>query len=141
MAKKNVSGFIIRIMMTILGASFILWGVSTATLGFIGKEATAVITNIRREGGERTDGRSGRYTYNISYTFTLADGRSIDGFSKHIGDSVYIKATGKPTTTVRYFSFLPHINALDNEVGLKPGQMILIAVGGFLIMVMNKKKA
>jgi hypothetical protein len=140
MVKKKVSDFIVRTMMTMLGAAFILWAISTASLGFIGEEATAVITDIRREGGERTDGISGRYTYNISYTFSVPDGRSIYGFSKYIGDSVYIKATRKSTTTVRYFSLFPHINALDKEVGLKPGQMILIAVGGFLIVVMNKKK-
>jgi hypothetical protein len=70
----------------------------------------------------------------------LPDGRSIYGISKYIGDAVYIKATGKSTTAVRYFSLFPRINALEKEVGLKPGQMILIAVGGFLMLVMNKKK-
>jgi len=130
--KKNVSGFIIRIMMTLLGVAFILWGVSSALSGFIGEEAAALITDIRREGGERTDGRSGRYTYNISYSFSLPDSRIVNGFSKKIGDSVYIKAAGKSMTKGRYFSFFPYINAMEKEAGIKPGQIILIAVGGFL---------
>lgn len=139
MVKKNAYEFIMRIMMTLLGAALILWGVSNAALGFIGEEAAALITDIRREGGERTDGRSGRYIYNISYTFSMPDGRCVNGFSKKIGDSVYIKATGKSMTKVRYFSFFPYINALEKEAGLKLGQMIFIAVGGFLIVVINKK--
>jgi len=39
-------------------------GVSQASLGFVGESAPAVITYIRREGGERTEGKPGRYTYN-----------------------------------------------------------------------------
>lgn len=66
---------IARILITLLGIALVLMGVSQAILGFAGKSTSAVITDIRREGGERTDGKPGRYTYNISYTFTLPDGK------------------------------------------------------------------
>jgi hypothetical protein len=60
-----------RILIALLGTALILWGAGRIALGIIGEPETAIITHIRREGGERTDGKSGRYTYNISYTFTL----------------------------------------------------------------------
>jgi hypothetical protein len=78
-----------RILISLLGVSFILWGVTAVVLGYAGESATAVITHIRREGGERADGKSNRYTYNISYTFNLPDGKGINGISKKIGSSVY----------------------------------------------------
>ena len=73
-----------RILITLLGIALILTGISEVFLGFAGERADAVVTDIRREGGERTDGRPGRYTYNIGYAFTLSDGRTINGFTKKI---------------------------------------------------------
>ena len=75
-----------RIFITLLGAALILWGAGKIALGIISEPEKAVITHIRREGGELTDIKPGRYTYNISYTFTLPDGKEINGFTKQIGD-------------------------------------------------------
>jgi len=47
-------GLIPRILVTLLGLGLIFMGASQAILGFVGKSASAVITDIRREGGERT---------------------------------------------------------------------------------------
>ena len=58
-----------RILIALLGTALILWGAGRIALGIIGEPETAIITHIRREGGERTDIKPGRYTYNISYTF------------------------------------------------------------------------
>lgn len=131
---------IARILITLLGIALVLMGVSQAILGFAGKSTSAVITDIRREGGERTDGKPGRYTYNISYTFTLPDGKEINGFTKKIGDSVYLKADGTSTTRVRYFPAFPYINAMERDTGFGAGQLVLILAGGFLIFFMNRKK-
>lgn len=133
-------GLIPRILITLLGVGLIFMGASEAMLGVAGKSTSAVITSVRREGGERTDGKPGRYTYNISYTFTLPDGKEINGFTKQIGDSVYLKADGTSTVRVRYFPAFPFINAMERDTTLGAGQVILMIAGGFLIFFMNRKK-
>ena len=133
-------GLIPRILITLLGIGLIFMGASEIMLDFAGKSASAVITDVRREGGERTDGKPGRYTYNISYTFTLHDGKEVNGFTKQIGDSVYLKTDGTSTVRVRYFHAFPYINAMEQDTGLGAGQVVLMIAGGFLIFVMNRKK-
>jgi len=133
-------GLIPRILITLLGIGLIFMGMSQAILGFTGKSASAVVTSVRREGGERTDGKPGRYTYNISYTFTLPDGKEVNGFTKHIGDSVYLKADGTSTVRVRYFPVFPYINAMERDAGLGVGQVVLMIAGGVLIFLLNRKK-
>ena len=129
-----------RILITLLGIALIFMGMSQTILGYAGKSASAVITDIRREGGERTDGKPGRYTYNISYTFSLPDGKKINGFIKKIGDSVYLKADGTSTVQVRYFPAFPYISSMERDTGLGAGQVVLMIAGGFLIFFMNRKK-
>ena len=133
-------GLIPRILITLLGIGLVFMGASQAIFGFAGKSASAVITDIRREGGERTDGKPGRYTYNISYTFTLPDGKEINGFTKRIGDSVYLKADGTSTVRVRYFPVFHYINAMERDTGLGAGQLVLVIAGGFLIFFVNRIK-
>ena len=70
-------GLLPRILITLLGFGLIFMGMSQAILGFAGKSALAVITDIRREGGERAEAVSNRYTYNISYPFTLPGGKEV----------------------------------------------------------------
>jgi hypothetical protein len=139
-AMKQKHRIIPRIFITLLGIGLIFMGMSHIMLGFAGKSVSAVITEIRREGGERTDGKPGRYTYNISYTFTLPDGKEVNGFTKQIRDSVYLKADGTVTVRVRYFPFFPFINAMEQEAGLGVGQVILVFTGGLLILLINRKR-
>ena len=129
-----------RILITLLGIALILMGMSEMFLGFAGERADAVVTDIRREGGERTDGRPGRYTYNIGYTFTLSDGRTINGVAKQIGNAVYLKANGEQIVPIRYFRAFPYISAIEKDAGLGAGQLILIIAGGTLVFFMNTKK-
>lgn len=141
MAKSSIGDKIMRIIISMLGAALILWAVATVTLGFVGERGRAVITNVRRQGGERTDGKSGRYTYIISYTFRLADGKSVDGFSTRISNGTYIKVKQPYTTaSIRYFKFFPRFNALEDDTEPNFGKLVLIAAGGFLIFTMNKQK-
>ena len=131
---------VVRFFITLLGIAFIFWGLASMTLGYIGEKGTAVITNIRREGGERNEIQRGRYTYNISYTFNLPNGRSVNGLSKRIGDATFLKADGKSKASVRYFSFFPYINALEKDTRPGAGQFILVAAGCFLVFIINRRK-
>jgi hypothetical protein len=135
MKTKRLSG----ILISLLGVAFILWGTMSAALGFFGEEATAYVTYIRREGGERSDGRPGHYTYITSYTFTSLSGKKIDGFARNIGDGAYVKADGTSTVQIRYFNQFPFLNAIENDTGLCGGPLILILVGGVLILLMAPK--
>ena len=129
-----------RILITMLGTALILMGVTQIVLGLVGETTTAIITSIRRVGGERTDGKPGRYNYDIAYTFTLSNGKTIDGFAKRIGDSVYLKPDGTSTMRVRYLGAFPYINFPDRDTGLGPGQLVLIFAGGVLIYLINMER-
>ncbi len=127
-----------RIFIILLGAMLILWGAGKIALGIIGEPEKAVITHIRRVGGERTDIKPGRYTYIISYTFMLPDGKEINGFTKQIGDGIYQKADGTLTVQIRYFPCFPYFSALERDVGMSAGSLVLIVAGGVLVFLMAR---
>ena len=129
-----------RILISFLGAAFILWGAISVALGVFGEQTTAVVTHIRREGGERADVKPGQYTYNISYTFTLPDGRKVNGFTKKIGDAIYIKTDGTATTQIRYFQGFPYFNAMAKDTGLGVESLVLILAGGIVLTFINRSK-
>ncbi len=122
-----------RLLIVVVACSLIIMGVSQVALRFFGESAVATITSIRREGGERSDGKSGRYTYSIGYIFTLPHGDKMVGFAKEIRDGVYLKADGSSTRAVRYFSLFPRINALESDTGVGLGQVTLVLTGLFLL--------
>lgn len=138
--KSKSNRIFVRFFISLLGLAFIVWGLTTVILGFLGEKEIAVITDIRRERGERNEVKRGRYTYNISYTFTLPGGKNVSGSTRYIGDAVFLKADGKSKTAVRYFSFFPTINALERDTKPGFGQLILVATGCFLIFIINRRK-
>ncbi len=127
-----------RILITLLGTALILWGAGKIALCIVGEPETAVVTHIRREGGERTDIKPGRYTYNISYTFTLPDGKEINGFTKQIWDGVYRKADGTSTVQIRYLPGFPFFSALESDVGMGAGPLVLTIAGVILVFLMAR---
>jgi len=129
-----------RILITLLGIALIIYGVGMAMLGFVGTRAIAVITSIRRQGGERDEAVPGRYTYSIGYRFALPDGRIVDGSTTRIGGSVYVKATGTSTAPVRYFAFFPHFNALESHTTPCIGQLIVAIAGVFIVVAENRRR-
>lgn len=128
-----------RVLMTLIGVTLIAYGVSTVALGFVGAKATGVITNVRRQGGERDEAVPGRYTYGIGYRFTLPDGRTIEGSDTKVGGSAYVKASGTSIAKVRYFKSFPHINVLEGHSGFNAGQVVLIAAGALIVYAVNSK--
>lgn len=75
MRRTKSENYFFRILISLIGVAFIAWGLTTLALAFAGNKTTAVITDIRREGGERNEAKRGRYTYNTSYTFVLPNGK------------------------------------------------------------------
>lgn len=130
-----------RILISLLGVAFILWGSMSAALGIFGEETTAVITHIRREGGERTDIKPNRYTYNISYNFALPNGMQVDGVYKKIDNAVYIKVDGTGETKVRYLKIMPRVNATEESLRHPLKQVVLMSVGIILLILINQNKS
>lgn len=121
---------------------FIIYGLIHVTLGIIGEKDTAIITNIRRQGGERNEAIPNKYTYSISYSFTLPEGKEIDGFTYKIGSAAYIKVSKSDMSIVpvRYFKAFPYINVLESDAGIKLGNFIIIGAGIVLIKLISPKK-
>ncbi|MGV8137928.1 MAG: hypothetical protein AB2L20_22185 [Mangrovibacterium sp.] len=140
MEKSKPSGRFSRIIITLIGVAFIVWALTLVVLRFAGERETAVIDTVRRELGRRSEANPNRYIYNISYTFTLPNGKAINGFSRRVGGAGYFKASGVSTAPVRYFSFFPYVNALEEDA--EPGykQLIMIIAGGVLIYFTNREK-
>lgn len=130
-----------RILLSLLGLALVLWGLSSVMLWFAGEKADAVIMHVRRQGGERNEVTPGRYTYIISYTFTLPDGRQVDGYTTKIGNAVYVKASGKSILPIRYFKVAPFINELEKDTQPSFRQLVYVTAGVFLIVAINRKTA
>ncbi len=140
MSKTKTSSLHTRLLITMLGIAFVAYGSSNVMLGYFGEKETATITHIGREEGERDQLTRGKYTYRISYTFTLLNGRTVNGAGKRVGDDTYLKADGKSKTAVRYFSFLPIVNAMEEDTKPDIGQVLLLVIGCFLIYIVNRRK-
>jgi len=102
---KRKRGIIPRIFITLLRIGLIFTGVSEIMLGFAGRSSSTVITDICHKGGECASGRS-------LATPLPSPVREVNGFTKKIGDLVYLKAAGKSTVRIRYFLSFCYINAI-----------------------------
>lgn len=134
--KHGIGG---RILITLVGAVLILYNVGSPLLGVIGEKGVAVVTSIRRQGGERDESVPGRYTYYVGYTFTLPSGQKVDGSTTTISGAVYLKADGTTTMPVRYLKQVPLISMPEQDTKPSVGNFISIGLGMLIIFVVNKK--
>jgi hypothetical protein len=130
------------ILVIFVAVILIIYGLIHISLGIVGEKDTAIITNIRRQGGERNEAVPNRYTYSISYSFTLPDGKEIYGSTYKIGNAVYVKVSKSDmiNVPVRYFKAFPQINALESDAGIKLGSFIIIGAGIVLIKLIKPRK-
>lgn len=132
-----VKKYAARLLITIMGVSFILTGIMWSMLGIVGEKTTGLITDVRREMGELDNPESGSYTYSVGYSFELPDGKLVYGYDKEVSDGAYIK---NPNTSVnvRYLKIFPRMNALEKDVAFDFGKIIMILAGCLLVLVVNK---
>jgi hypothetical protein len=138
---KNVFA---RILLAFIGTLLLLYGAIMPLLSVIGEKTWGDITVVRREGGERNETVSNRYTYSVGYEFTLNDGTVIYGNTKVIGNA-YSAGIPMGPTAVRYLKVFPSLNALEVDAIFSMGTVILAAAGILLLVVAlrregNKKK-
>ncbi len=53
----------------------------------IGTRTTGVVTDVRRQGGERNEMTRNLYNYGVGFYFVLPDGRKIESSSTVVGTS------------------------------------------------------
>lgn len=142
MFRINVNKKFGSIFVIFIAVMLILFGLVRISLGVVGEKDTAIVTNIRRVGGERNDAIPNRYNYSISYTFTLPNGKKVDGFTRKIGNSVYIKVSNSNTSMVpvRYLKAFPRVNAMESDTGIKLGNFILIGTGIVILKLIKPRK-
>ncbi len=123
-----------KVLLIVLGAAFVLYGVVIPLLPVVGEKAPGKITVIRREGGERNEATPNRYSYSVAYEFALDDGTVICGNTKVIGNS---NSAGIATahTNVFYLKIFPYINARESDTAFTIGNVILVSAGVLLIAV------
>ncbi|MDD2481742.1 MAG: hypothetical protein PHC44_03450 [Lutispora sp.] len=141
MFRFNVNKKFGPVFVTIIAIMLILYGLIHISLGIVGEKDTAIITNIRRQGGERNESVPNRYTYVVSYSFTLPNGKKVDGFTYKIGSAVYVKISDSNISMapVKYLNALPQMNALESETGFKMGNIIIIGTGIVIIKLIKPK--
>jgi hypothetical protein len=142
MSRINASKKFGPILVLFVAVILIIYGLIHVSLGIVGEKDTAIITNIRRQGGERNEAVPNRYTYSIGYTFTLPNGKKVDGSTYKIGNAVYVKVSNSNVSIVpvRYFKAFPQINALEIDTGIKLGNFIIIGAGIMLIKLIKPPK-
>lgn len=142
MSGTNISKKFGPFLVIFVAVILMIYGMIHVALGVIGERDTAIITNIRRQGGERNEAIPNKYTYSISYSFTLPDGKEIDGFTYKIGNAAYIKVSNSDVSIVpvRYFKAFPRINSLESDSGFRLGNFIIIGAGILLIKLIRPKK-
>jgi hypothetical protein len=138
--KQAVGGKAMRVVITLLGAGFILQAVVSLALGAVGERGTAVVTHIRRELGERNETTPNRYTYILAYTFKTPDGRTVTDSTRRIGGPLYLKSTGRQAVPVRYLKAFPLVNTLEEDARPSWGKAASLAAGAFLIFAANRPR-
>ncbi|MCW8883183.1 MAG: hypothetical protein OQK92_12750 [Sedimenticola sp.] len=130
-----------RILLTLLGLVLMAWGIVTPMVGLFGETTDALITHVRRQGGERNEVIPDRYTHVISYRFTLPDKQTVEGFSYVLGPSFSIMTPHAPgLIKVRYLPLIPQMNTLEYQAYPNLGHLIVLAVGYLLAFGLWREK-
>ncbi|MGI6326552.1 MAG: zinc-ribbon domain-containing protein [Saccharofermentanales bacterium] len=125
-----------RIIISAVGLILIIMALGNLLLFIWGSQAQASISP-RRYGGERLGAVNDfRYTWYVDYTFTADNGRIYEGHLTKLGSATTVSVDNK----VRYFSFAPFINTLEDTARPNLGQLAMLVVGVFCLVVMNSKQ-
>ena len=134
-SKKSGTGIVGRILITLLGAVLILWAINDIGLVMWGEKAPVADVNTSRTGGsDSNQPPEKQYRWSVSWTFYV-DGKEYTGSATVRGSAIGVKH-GR---TVYYYPFAPKINSLYAKDGIGLGTVLLVALGLFLIIIVNKK--
>jgi len=126
-----------KITISIIGIALILISIVNLLLFFFGESTTAHVTTRRVGGANNNYSANQRYEWSLDYTFEDKGGKTHSGHTTRRGNDMSAKVDGR----VYYFPFASFISSLESEAKPNIGQPMLIAIGLFLLFVMNKKKS
>lgn len=124
-----------RIAISAVGIALILMGVANLMLFIFGESTTAKITTRRYGGVVNNSSVDQRYEWSVDFTFKDKDGQTHSGHTTRRGNDMSINVENK----VYYFPFAPFVNSLKSQAEPNIGQPVLIGIGIFLLLVMNRK--
>ena len=117
-------------LFVIVGIIIILLGTGQLALSLVGKTTNAQVTSYERKlflNNDTSSRNSNRYT--INYAF-MVDGIKYDGtYTSIFEGSSYMK----PTITIRYLTFWPHVNSEDSFKTSLGGPIMLLI--GLLLVI------
>jgi len=125
-----------RILLTIVGIILILFTLSDLSLFLFGKLISADVSVRRFGGSDESLGDNLRYQWSVDWVF-LVDGKEYQGHATQIGDPNGVDVSDE----IRYFPFAPWINNLKSSTDPNPLHIIPLALGIFVVVVMNRKPA
>jgi len=124
--------------MVLMGLLLAGYAVFAPLLKVIGTRTIGVITEVRRQGGERDETIRNRYNYGVGFYFTLPDGRKIEGGATVVG-SAFSAGIPKGPVAVRYLPACPRIHLLERFTRFSLNHVVLCGVGA-LIMALALKR-
>ena len=138
------SGFgtpIWRVVLTLLGIVLIAYGLFNTLFGVLGTETSAQVTQVQPQGKYNDKALTGgRGTVEVSYTFTLSDGRTFSGKSTYGTNVDYSdpdNAAALKTISIHYLSFWPQISKASVLTGFQADTLVFPIVGLLLILMIN----
>ena len=132
-SKISVAPILLSLLLT-------AFAISQMALGFIGVSATGVVTDMQPRvhvGPGQDEGNTRDPTrYEVFYEFTAVEGKAYSGsVTKSFPNGMRAATDGTPQIlAVRYLSFMPHINAPDDETNILPG-ILLLGLASLLFLI------
>lgn len=125
-----------RIVISLVGVGLIVMALGNLAIYMAGDSAAIFAVKTRREGGaDNAQQADARYVWVVSYSFKDRQGVIHDGQARRRGGDMGIKVERR----VYYLPDMPFFNALEDEARPNVGQAVMIALGFFLLYVMNRK--
>lgn len=122
----------------VLGLILTGYAILIPMLQIVGTRTTGIITDVRRQGGERNEMTRNLYNYGVGFYFVLPDGKKIEGGSTIVGKS-YSAGISKGPVSIFYLKLFPRIHQLEKYTQFSIGNLILIITGILLISISIKQ--
>jgi hypothetical protein len=127
-----------RFFLLLMGLLLAGYAVLAPLLRVVGTRTMGVITDVRRQGGERDEIIRNRYDYGVGFHFFLPDGRRIEGATTVVGSAINA-GIAKGPAAVRYLPTWPRVHILERHARFSLGHLILFGVGAFLTTLALKR--
>ncbi len=126
------------VFLMVLGIILTGYAILMPMLQIIGTRTTGIITDIRRQGGERNEMTRNLYDYGVGFYFVLPDGRKIEGGATVVGTS-YSAGIAKGPVSILYLRQFPRIHQFEKYTQFSIGNLVLIGTGICLISISIKR--